>query len=43
VLKNSKLNGGSITAIVEAKTTLARACEDTSLVEPVWVGRKFKL
>ena len=43
MFKNPKLNGGSTTAIVEAKMTLAQACEDTSLVEPLWVETKFKL
>jgi len=43
MLKNTKLNFGSTTAIVEVKTTLARACEDTLVVEPLWIGTKFKV
>jgi hypothetical protein len=43
LLKNPKLNGGSTTITVEAKMTLARACEDTLPEEPLWVGTKFKL
>lgn len=43
MLKNPKLNGGSTTVMVEAKTTLARACKDTLPVQPLWVGTKFKL
>jgi hypothetical protein len=43
MLKNTKLNFGSTTAIVEIKTTLARTCENTLPVEPLWVGTKFKV
>jgi hypothetical protein len=43
LLKNTKTDGGSTTAIVEAKTTLAPACGSNLPVEPVWVGTQFKL
>jgi hypothetical protein len=35
LLKNTKLNGGSTTATVEDKTTLAPACGGTLPVEPL--------
>jgi hypothetical protein len=38
LLKNPKLNGGNTIAIVEAKKMLARACEFTLTVEPLWLG-----
>jgi len=40
-LESSKLNGGSTTAIVEAKMTLVRVCEVTLTVEPFWVVTWF--
>jgi hypothetical protein len=43
LLKNTKLNGGSTTTIVEAKRTLVPACGGTLPVEPLWVGTQFKL
>jgi hypothetical protein len=42
-LKNAKLNGESTIVLFEAKTTLALVCGGTLLVEPPWVGTKFKL
>lgn len=42
VLKNPELNGGSTIAVVEAKTTLARASEVTLTVETLWVRIKSK-